>query len=110
MAERVRRSKDDDGAAPSPHAPLRHCRNRKRELALQKSRLTSTHPSLKSPRSPRLRNPDQLRRGECYCRTRHLQGVPIRCKSGVPFLCSLTLKTLERENRELRQANEIVRK
>src|SRR5271155_5323376 len=91
MAERVRRSKDDDGAARSPHAPLRHCRNRKRKLALQKSRLTSNHPSLKSPHSPRLRNPDQLRRGECYCRTRHLQGVPILCKSGVPFLCSLTL-------------------
>src|SRR5271169_1750945 len=50
MAERVRRSQDDDGAARSPHAPLRHRRNRKRKLALQKSRLTSNHPSLKSPR------------------------------------------------------------
>jgi DNA replication protein DnaC len=38
----------------------------------------------------RLRNPNQLRRGERYRHARYPQGVPIRCKSGVPFLCSLT--------------------
>jgi DNA replication protein DnaC len=32
--------KDDDGAARSPHAPLRHRRDRQRKLALQKPRLT----------------------------------------------------------------------
>jgi hypothetical protein len=48
-----------DGVARSPHPPLRHRRDRQRELALQEPRLAF-------PRSVRLRNPDQLRRGERY--------------------------------------------
>ena len=48
-----------EGVARSPHPPLRHRRDRQRELALQEPRLAF-------PRSPRLRNPDQLRRGERY--------------------------------------------
>ena len=58
MAERVRRSKDDHGAARSPYPPLRHRRDRQRELALQKllSKLKSRNP----PRPITLRNPDQL--------------------------------------------------
>jgi hypothetical protein len=48
-----------DGVARSPHPPLRHRRDRQRELALQEPRLAF-------PRSPRLRNPDQLRRGQRY--------------------------------------------
>ena len=60
MAERVRRRQDDHRAARSADPPLRHRRDRQRQLALQE-------PSRRShvnPRSPRLRNPDQLRRGE----------------------------------------------
>jgi hypothetical protein len=41
MAERLRRSQDDHDPARPPHAPLRHCRDRQRKLALQKPRLTS---------------------------------------------------------------------
>ena len=48
-----------EGVARSPHPLLGHRRDRQRELALQESRLAF-------PRSPRLRNPDQLRRGERY--------------------------------------------
>ena len=48
-----------EGVARSPRPPLRHHRDRQRELALQEPRLAF-------PRSPRLRNPDQLRRGERY--------------------------------------------
>ena len=40
MAERVRRPKDDHRAPRSPHAPLRHHRDRQRELALQEPRLS----------------------------------------------------------------------
>jgi len=40
---------------------LRHRRDRQRQLAIQKPRRRSH-----SPRSPRLRNPSQLRRGERY--------------------------------------------
>jgi DNA replication protein DnaC len=47
-AERLRRSQDDDGAARSPHASLRHRRDRQRQLALQEPRLTR-------PRRSRLR-------------------------------------------------------
>ena len=89
MAECLRRSQDDDGTARLPHTPLRHRRDRQRRLALQKPRLSLTAPSLTPPHSPRLRNPDQLRRGERYpsvC----LQRVPIGRKAGVPFRCSLT--------------------
>ena len=53
-------TQDDDRAARSTYPPLRHHRDRQRQLALQE-------PSRRShvnPRSPRLRNPRQLRRGE----------------------------------------------
>ena len=40
MAERVRRSQDDHGAARSSHPSLRHRRDRQRELALQEPRLS----------------------------------------------------------------------
>ena len=40
MAERVRRSEDDDRSARSPHPPLRHRRDRQRQLALQEPRLS----------------------------------------------------------------------
>ena len=39
MAERVRRSEDDDRAARPPHPSLRHRRDRQRKLALQEPRL-----------------------------------------------------------------------
>ena len=56
-----------EGVARSPHPPLRHRRDRQRELALKEPRLAF-------PLSPRLRNPDQLRRGERYrsCHRRSL--------------------------------------
>src|SRR5271166_540222 len=66
VAERIRRSKDDPRAPRPPHPPLRHHRDRQRELAFQGPRLTSKKRPLNNPRSPRLRNPDQLRRGERY--------------------------------------------
>jgi len=61
MAERLRRSEDDHRIARSPHASLRHRRDRQRKLALQKPRLNSTKIRT-SP--PQMRNPVQLRRGE----------------------------------------------
>ncbi len=39
MAERVRRSEDDDRASRPPHPSLRHRRDRQRKLALQEPRL-----------------------------------------------------------------------
>jgi IstB-like ATP binding protein len=51
---------DDDRAARSADPPLRHRRDRQRQLALQEPSRRSRHNS----RSPRLRNPDQLRQGE----------------------------------------------
>ena len=48
-----------EGRCSIARPPLRHRRDRQRELALQEPRLAF-------PRSPRLRNPDQLRRGERY--------------------------------------------
>ena len=50
----------------SPHPPLRHRRDRQRELALQEPPLTVPIKPRTDPRPPRLRNPDQLRRGERY--------------------------------------------
>ena len=41
MAQRVRRRQDDHGSARSSHPPLRHRRDRQRELAVQASRLTT---------------------------------------------------------------------
>jgi DNA replication protein DnaC len=40
MAERVRRSEDDNGVARSPDPSLRHRRDRQRQLALQEPRLS----------------------------------------------------------------------
>ena len=40
MAQRLRRRQDDHRAARPPHPPLRHRRDRQRELALQEPRLT----------------------------------------------------------------------
>jgi hypothetical protein len=39
--QRVRRRQDDHGSARSAHPPLRHRRDRQRELAVQASRLTT---------------------------------------------------------------------
>ena len=63
MAERLRRPKDDHCTARSPHPPLRHRRDRQRQLALQEPRLTPHLPpractggSTGTPRAP-LRQP-----------------------------------------------------
>ncbi len=44
MAQRLRRSQNDYRIARSPHAPLRHRRDRQRELALQEPRLSRLAP------------------------------------------------------------------
>ncbi len=59
MAERVRRSENDDRVARPSDPPLRHRRDRQRELALQAPRLTI---AATTPHARRRRNPDQLRR------------------------------------------------
>src|SRR6267378_935268 len=86
MAQRVRRRQDDDRAARPPDPPLRHRRDRQRQLALQKPRCRS-----RNPRSPRLRNPGQLRRGERYRQNPPLKGVKIGRRCGVKFERRLTL-------------------
>src|SRR5471032_3389505 len=85
MAQRVRRRQDDDRAARPPDSPLRHRGNRQRQLALQKPRRRS-----RNPRSPRLRNPGQLRRGERYRQNPPLKGVKIGRRYGVKFASRLT--------------------
>src|SRR6266403_5048302 len=85
MAQRVRRRQDDHRAARPPDSPLRHRGNRQRQLALQKPRRRSHN-----PRSPRLRNPGQLRRGERYRQTAPLKGVKIGRRYGVKFERRLT--------------------
>src|ERR1700730_6246968 len=70
MAQRVRRRQDDDRAARPPDSPLRHRRDRQRQLALQKPRRRS-----RNPRSSHLRNPGQLRRDERYRQNPPLKGV-----------------------------------
>src|ERR1700733_736375 len=85
MAQRVRRRKDDDRAARPPDSPLRHRRDRQRQLALQKPRRRS-----RSPRSHRLRNPDQLRRRERYRQNPAPKGVKIGRRHGVKFERRLT--------------------
>src|SRR5262249_59697014 len=52
MAERLHGRQDDNRAAPSRDPPLRHHRDRKRQLALQKPNRRSDS----NPRSHRLRN------------------------------------------------------
>jgi hypothetical protein len=64
IAERVRRSKDDHRAARPPHPSLRHRRDRQRQLALQEPRLIFSKRLFTDPRSPRPRNPNQVRSGE----------------------------------------------
>src|SRR5664279_4126271 len=91
MAQRVWRCQDDHRAARPPDAPLRHRRNRQRQLALQKPRRRS-----RSPRSPRLRNPGQLRRGERYRQNPPLKGVTIGRRYGVKFERRLTRSYRER--------------
>src|SRR5213595_1318192 len=85
MAQRVRRCQDDDRAARPPDPPLRHRRDRQRQLALQKPRRRS-----RSPRSHRLRNPGQLRRCERYRQNPSPQGVKIGRRCGVKFERRLT--------------------
>src|SRR6266403_1579735 len=86
MAQRVRRRQDDHRAARPPDSPLRHRGNRQRQLALQKPRRRS-----RNPRSPRLRNPGQLRRGERYRQNPPLKGVKIGRRCGVKFERRLTI-------------------
>jgi hypothetical protein len=50
MGYRVRRSKNDDGAARPPHSPLPHPRNSKRQLPLQNS---SAKPAKSTKEKPR---------------------------------------------------------
>ena len=71
--------------ARPPHPPLRHRRDRQRKLALQEPRLTFEDPRLTPPRSPRLRNPDQLRRGERYHQARHQRGSLLDANKGSRF-------------------------
>ncbi len=67
------------------NSPLRHRGNRQRQLALQKPRRRS-----RNPRSPRLRNPGQLRRGERYRQAPSPKGVKIGRRCGVKFERRLT--------------------
>src|ERR1700676_1352909 len=85
MAQRVWRRQDDHRAARPPDSPLRHRGNRQRQLALQKPRRRSH-----TPRSPRLRNPGQLRRGERSRQNPPLKGVKIGRRYGVKFERRLT--------------------
>src|SRR6187402_2565058 len=86
MAQRVWRRQDDHRAARPPDPPLRHRRDRQRQLALQKPRRRS-----RSPRSPRLRNPGQLRRAERYRQNPPFKGVKIGRRCGVKFERRLTV-------------------
>ena len=72
MAEGVRRCQDDHRTARSADPPLRHRRDRQRQLAIQKPRRRSHR-----PRSSRLRNPGQLRRDERYQQNSPPEGVKI---------------------------------
>jgi len=87
MAERLQWCQDDDRAARSPDPPLRHHRNWKWELALQKP----SRRSRPNPRSRRLRNPDQLRRREHYHPSSSLKRVKIGRRSWVKFGSLLTI-------------------
>ena len=60
MADRFRRPQNDDGLAGPPHPPLRHRRDRQRELALQEPRLNAGQPAFSDrllPPSPRVPDP-----------------------------------------------------
>src|SRR5215831_17604211 len=86
MAERLHGRQDDDRAARSPDPPLRHHRDRKRQLALQKPNRRSHS----NPRSRRLRNPDQLRRRERYRQNSSFERVKIGRRWWVKFASRLT--------------------
>ena len=60
VAVRLRRRQDDHRAPRPAYPPLRHRRDRQRELALQEQALSSPHTA--DPEPARLRNPHQLRR------------------------------------------------
>ena len=83
---RVRRCQNDNRAARSPHSSLRHRGNWQRQLALQKP----LRGSPRKPRSPRLRHPDPLRRGERY-RPSRFKRVKIGRRSWVNFASRLTV-------------------
>src|SRR5262245_26726055 len=86
MAERLQRRQDDHRTARSPDPPLRHHRDRKRQLALQKPNRRSHH----NPRSRPLRNPGQLRRRERYRPTSSFERVKIGRRWWVKFGSRLT--------------------
>ena len=77
---------DDHRAARSADPPLRHRRDRQRQLALQEPRRRSPD----NPRSRRLRNPDQLRRRERYRQNPPIKGVQFGRRYGVRFQRRLT--------------------
>src|SRR5271170_4141712 len=82
MADRLRRSQDDDGAARPPHSPLRYRRDRQRKLALQE-------PRLNSPRSPRCATPTSSAGASATAHALQ-QGVNFGRRSGVSFESRLT--------------------
>jgi hypothetical protein len=87
LAAGVRRRQNDDRPARSPDTPLRHRRDRQRQLALQEPRLTPRSPLAPPPRPALLR----------YVRLRHAGLGSLRrgrsCKrKGVGFGCDLTMK------------------
>jgi hypothetical protein len=86
MAQCLRRCQNDNPR--SPHSSLRHRGNWQRQLALQKP-VGRSRPH--SPRSPRLRHPDPLRRGERY-RPSRFKRVKIGRRSWVNFASRLTCR------------------
>src|ERR1700709_1396893 len=85
MAERVRRRQDDDGATRPPDPPLRHRRNRQRELALQEPRLIRRNPSCSSlaPCSPPSSTLRAALRWACGpCLTAAARGAPGEIRLG----------------------------
>lgn len=64
MAQRVRRSQDDDRPPRSHHAPLRHRRNRQRQLLLQEPQLTPERTSVRAACASGRATPS-LRRKQC---------------------------------------------
>ena len=69
-----------------PHPPLRHHRDRQRQLALQEPRLIFSRRLFRDPRFPPLRNPNQLRRGErCRLDPSSTKGSPLHADPGLRF-------------------------
>ena len=101
MAHRVRRPQDDHRTPRPHHPPLRHRRDRQRQLAVQEPELrpqaTATTNSKTASRCLRLRSGYALpaaqasRLSPIPTSTRIIaKGVPIRRRSGVPFARRLT--------------------